>query len=271
MSTHTIKERQMAKTKLSFRRDVKPKVIEFNELRHTKIRIYRIPKDGQPGFWYPVRFAGQKIYAGATLNGANACINGIIAAVNIMGEPPRNEDPKAGTLESIIKYYKQLSENLRYDVEVAGKTIVQNTSTIKQLKEKAAAAERKLGNVAFTINRIAQTLTEISKPGEMPIQDIIEQSKCIHCERGVQLDGDTHIWEDGSHAFCPRKLKLTEVAGMTIGLNQQVYSSQWGCEYIVCYKCGKLLNLNACWLDLDGSQRHQSCLSKERLDQLQKA
>jgi hypothetical protein len=104
------------------------------------------------------------------------------------------------------------------------------------------------------------------------IRDLVKQLNCVHCNSGVPLDDDRHVWENGSHAFCPRKIKLTKVEGIVIGLNQQVYSTQWhGLDYVVCHKCGKLVNLHGCWLDMDGSQRHHSCLSKERMQQLQKA
>lgn len=69
------------KKHLTFARDVKTKVLEFNENHNLKIGVEQVmKKDGKVGYWYPVWFNSEKIYAGTTLEGANACINGIIAA-----------------------------------------------------------------------------------------------------------------------------------------------------------------------------------------------
>jgi len=66
---------------LTFGRDVKPRVIAFNETHNLKIGIEQEVISEKPGqYRYPVWFAEEKIYSGRTLDGANACITGIIKA-----------------------------------------------------------------------------------------------------------------------------------------------------------------------------------------------
>ena len=98
---------------------------------------------------------------------------------------------------------------------------------------------------------------------------LVKQMDCFHCDGDVKLEDDRHVWEDGSHAFCPRQLKLKPMEDMKIGNNQQVYSSQWrNGNYVACAECGQMMHWHTCWLDLDGGQKHHDCLSKERLAQL---
>jgi hypothetical protein len=98
------------------------------------------------------------------------------------------------------------------------------------------------------------------------MKELIEAIPCQHCDDNVPLDGDKHVWNDHSHAFCPRKLKLVPIEGLTIGNAQQVYSSQWkNLNYVVCEKCGKPMDWHICWLDTDtGGQVHRACLNTPR-------
>ncbi len=57
--------------------------------------------------------------------------------------------------------------------------------------------------------------------------------------------------------------------GMTVGLNQPVYTSQYQHDYYTdCAKCKRKVSTDKMYADWDGSQKHMNCLSPTRLRDL---
>lgn len=112
---------------------------------------------------------------------------------------------------------------------------------------------------------IDQLIERAYKGTPYDTEQLLKTVPCGHCDNNQPLDGDRHVWEDGSYVFCPKQLKLVR-HDQTIGDGQPVFNTQWSnIWYTVCKKCGVLVSLRTCWAEKDGSQVHRACLTQTKI------